>query len=124
MKNSNILRIIDTTPIPEYTAKGGGSYKLQIYGYNKTGNDYISNFVRKVDLKTAITPEFATMITVGATAGGYIKGTEATAFSKWNTGLTDRFKEKFIPANSTTATAEENKDEPALVYTEEFITFG
>jgi hypothetical protein len=123
-EEKNILRIIDTTPIPEYTAKGGGSYKLQIYGYDKTGNDYISNFVRKVDLKTAITPEFATMITVGATAGGYIKGTEATAFSKWNTGLTDRFKEKFIPANSTTATAEENKDEPALVYDEEFITFG
>jgi hypothetical protein len=123
-EEKNILRIIDTTPIPEYTAKGGGSYKLQIYGYDKTGNDYISNFVRKVDLKTTITPEFATMITVGATAGGYIKGTEATAFSKWNTGLTDRFKEKFIPANSTTATAEENKDEPALVYDEEFITFG
>jgi hypothetical protein len=34
------------------------------------------------------------MITVGATAGGYVKGTEATAFSKWNTGLIDRFKEE------------------------------
>jgi hypothetical protein len=77
---------------------GGSKYELQIYGYNKIANDYISNFVRKVDLKTTITPEFATMITVGATAGGYIKGTEATAFSKWNTGLTDRFKETFIPA--------------------------
>jgi hypothetical protein len=37
------------------------------------------------------------MITVGATAGGYVKGTEATAFSKWNTGLTDRFKEELLP---------------------------
>jgi hypothetical protein len=27
------------------------------------------------------------MVTVGATAGGYVKGTEATAFSKWNVGL-------------------------------------
>jgi hypothetical protein len=120
-EEKNILRIIDTTPIPGYTAQGVGSYKLQIYGYDKTGNDYISNFVRKVDLKTAITPEYATMITVGATAGGYIKGTEATAFSKWNTGLTDRFKETFIPATSTIATEEENKDEPAKVYNEEFI---
>jgi hypothetical protein len=123
-EEKNILRIIDTTPIPGYTAQGVGSYKLQIYGYDKTGNDYISNFVRKVDLKTAITPEFATMITVGATAGGYIKGTEATAFSKWNTGLIDRFKETFIPATSTIATEEENKDEPAKVYTEEFIDHG
>jgi hypothetical protein len=88
---------------------------LQIYGYNKTGNDYISNFVRKVDLKTAITPEYATMITVGATAGGYVKGTEATAFSRWNTGLTDRFKEKFIPHKCTKATAETIKMKPALI---------
>jgi hypothetical protein len=123
-EENNILQIIDTTPIPGYSAQGMGSYKLQIYGYNKTGNDYISNFVRKVNLKTAITPEYATMITVGATAGGYVKGTEATAFSKWNTGLTDRFKEKFIPATSTTATAEESKDEPYLVYKEEFIDHG
>jgi predicted chitinase len=123
-EEKNILRIIDTTPIPGYTAQGVGSYKIQIYGYNKTGNDYISNFVRKVDLKTAITPEYATMITVGATAGGYIKGTEATAFSKWNTGLIDRFKETFTPATSTIATEEENKDEPYLVYKEEFIDHG
>ena len=117
-ENSNILQIIDTTPIPEYTAKGGGSYKLQIYGYNKTGNDYISNFVRKVDLKTAITPEFATMITVGSTAGGYIKGTEATAFSKWNTGLTDRFKEEFLPTPNIYV---ESKNEAAENYTEIFL---
>jgi hypothetical protein len=97
-ETDNTLRIIDTTPIPGYSAvTEGPGYKLQIYGYDKIANNYISNFVRKVDLKTAITPEFATMITVGATAGGYIKGVEATAFSKWNIGLTDRFKEEFLP---------------------------
>ena len=32
------------------------------------------------------------MITIGATAGGYIPGEEATAFSKWNIGIEDRFK--------------------------------
>jgi len=94
-ESSNILRIIDTTPIPKTLIEP--DYALQIYGYNKLGNNYISNFVRKFDLKTAITPEFATMITVGATAGGYVKGVEATAFSKWNKGLTDRFKEEILP---------------------------
>ena len=94
-ETSNILRIIDTTPIPK--TPNEPDYSLQIYGYNKLGNNYISNFVRKFDLKTAITPEFATMITVGATAGGYVKGVEATAFSKWNTGLTDRFKKDILP---------------------------
>jgi len=120
-EETNTLQIIDTTPIPFHSAKeGGGKYKLQIYGYDKIANDYISNFVRKVDLKTAITPEYATMITVGATAGGYVKGVEATAFSKWNTGLVDRFKEKFIPPTKTKETAKTDEDEPAIMYLNEF----
>jgi hypothetical protein len=59
------------------------------------------------------------MITVGATAGGYVKGTEATAFSKWNTGLIDRFKEDLLPPNGTTAIP--NKDEAAQIYKEDFL---
>jgi hypothetical protein len=128
-ETDNTLRIIDTTPIPgKYSAATNNSkYALQIYGYNKIdstnkgylGNDYISNFVRKVDLKTVIDPGYATMITVGATAGGYVKGTEATAFSKWNTGLIDRFKEELLPPDGTIATP--NKDEAALIYQDSFL---
>ena len=120
-EETNTLRIIDTTPIPGHSAAANfKGYLLQIYGYDKIANDYISNFVRKVDLKTVIDPGFATMITVGATAGGYVKGVEATAFSRWNTGLVDRFKEKFIPPKKDKTTAETDKDEPALIYKEEF----
>ena len=109
-ETDNTLRIIDTTPIPGHSAEANFSkYKLQIYGYDKIDNDYISNFVRKVDLKTAITPEYATMITVGATAGGYIKGTEATAFSKWNIGLTDRFKEELLPPDGIKNNTDKNE---------------
>ncbi len=51
-ESDNTLKIIDTTPIPGYSAADNGpGYKLQIYGYDKLGNNYISNFVRKVDLK-------------------------------------------------------------------------
>ena len=115
------LRIIDTTPIPGHSAAANfKGYVLQIYGYDKVVNNYISNFVRKVDLKTVIDPGFATMITVGATAGGYVKGTEATAFSKWNTGLVDRFKEKFIPPTKNNETAKTDEDDPAIMYKEEF----
>lgn len=103
-ENSNTLKIIDTTPIPGVTQNESSAYTLQLYGYDNRFKDgkkvsSTSNFIRKIDLKTAITPEYATMITVGATAGGYIKGTEATAFSRWNLGLTDRFKEEIIPSN-------------------------
>jgi len=119
-EENNTLEIIDTTPIPGINT-GTQEYTLQLYGYNKTGNGYISNFVRKVDLKTAITPEYATMITVGATAGGYVKGTEATAFSRWNKGLTDRFKEKFLPANENSL-EEEDEDEALTNYVQQFLS--
>jgi hypothetical protein len=123
-ETDNTLRIIDTTPIPKYSAesydkKEDEPYALQIYGYNKLENNYISNFVRKVDLKTAITPEYATMITVGATAGGYVKGVEATAFSRWNTGLTDRFKEEFLPPNGTKESPKPN--EASFNYIDTFL---
>jgi hypothetical protein len=121
-ESSNTLSIIDTTPIPGKTSNGKSSYLLQVYGYDKIGKNYISNFVRSVDLKTAITPEFATMITIGATAGGYVKGTEATAFSKWNTGLKDRFKEEFTPGNENSVqTSGDNEAETN--YSEEFASW-
>ena len=119
-EETNTLEILDTTPIPGINT-GKKEYTLQLYGYDKVGNGYISNFVRKVDLKTAITPEYATMITVGATAGGYVKGTEATAFSRWNDGLSDRFKEKFIPANPDSL-EEGGEDEALTNYTNQFLS--
>jgi hypothetical protein len=119
-EENNTLEIIDTTPIPGINT-GTQEYTLQLYGYEKTSNGYISNFVRKVDLKTAITPEYATMITVGATAGGYVKGTEATAFSRWNKGLTDRFKEKFLPANESSL-EEGGEDEALTNYVQQFLS--
>lgn len=110
-EEKNVLRILDGSYAKD---KPSFPYVLELYGYS--GNT--SNFVRNLDLKTSITPEFATMVTVGATADGYVKGTEATMFSKWNKGLTDRFKEKFKPANTST---ESNPDEARDNYIDAFI---
>lgn len=104
---TNTISIIDTTPIPGEISKDPKTkYKLNLFGYNKTHTQ--SNFVRKLNIKTAITKEFATMVTVGATAGGYTKGVEATAFSKWNRGIEDRFKEEIKPADSSVNEADES----------------
>jgi hypothetical protein len=119
-ETSNTLSILDTTPIPGFGQRGA-DYTLQLYGYEKAGTSYNSTFVRKVDLKTAITPEYATMVTVGATAGGYVKGTEATAFSRWNIGLTDRFKEEFVPGNENSA-PDNGVDEASINYVEKFLS--
>jgi hypothetical protein len=75
-------------------------------------------------LKTAITPEFATMVTVGATAGGYVKGVEATAFSRWNEGLIDRFKEEFTPGNPASVVPSGTVDEAEINYVNKFLDKG
>ena len=122
-ESSNTLKIIDTTPIPGYSGIAPITpYSLQLYGYHKEGTQYTSNFIRNIDLKTAITPEYATMITVGATAGGYVKGTEATAFSKWNVGLKDRFKEDFTPGAKISIKPAGGEDEAEYNYVTKFVS--
>jgi hypothetical protein len=113
-EDTNTLRIFESSPIPKGPVDPG--YKLQLYGYGNgtTSPKDSSTFVRKVDLKTAITPEYATMITVGATANGYVKGTEATAFARWNSGLTDRFKSDLLAADSETKINDSNDREDAI----------
>tara|TARA_R100001509_G_scaffold165686_1_gene148895 strand:- start:4864 stop:7779 length:2916 start_codon:yes stop_codon:yes gene_type:complete len=97
-ETTNTLHIVDTTPIPG-RVNPIGKYKLNLFGY--AGET--SNFIRKLDVKTAITPEYATMITVGATAGGNIKGVDATSFAKWNKGVIDKFKQELEPADQSSA---------------------
>lgn len=70
------------------------SYPLDLYGYNlKEGS---SNFVKNFNFTTEITPNLANIITIGATSQGVVVGEDATAFSSWNKGLTDKFKQKLL----------------------------
>jgi predicted component of type VI protein secretion system len=54
----------------------------------------IASFIKDFSFKTEISPDLATMITVGATANSSVVGENSTAFSSFNSGLTDRFKEE------------------------------
>jgi hypothetical protein len=107
----NSIKIIDAnyqSPITKESAE------LQLYGYN----DKNSNFVHNFDLKTEITNDFATMVSIGSTAGGYAKGMENTMFSKWNKGLIDIFKENYTPPKQTST--EKDTDPPNVTYASEF----
>ena len=119
-EDTNILHIIDGSYHPPTKSK----YSFELFGYNSKnpnqGSTVVSNFVRNFDLKTEITNEFATMATIGATAGGYVKGTENTMFSKWNKGLIDRWKEKYVAADPDSRTKSGDVDEPNKMYVEEF----
>jgi hypothetical protein len=107
-EETNTLEIIDGSFISDEVNER--KYELEVFGYNPSFNS--SNFVRNLDLKTTITPEYAAMVTIGATAGGYVKGTEATMFSKWNKGLVDRFQEEYSPPSETpTSTADDKEPE-------------
>jgi hypothetical protein len=113
-EDENKIYIIDGSY--SETEKPSG-YQLELYGYN--GKQ--SNFVKDVSIKTELTNDFATMATVGSTAGGYVKGVENTMFSKWNKGLIDRFKEKLVPANpKSNEKSQEDRDEPHEAYVKEF----
>ena len=107
-EETQTINIIDSS----YSINKKPGYLLELYGYSGS----VSNFVRSFDLKTEITNDFATMATIGSTAGGYVKGIENTMFSKWNKGLIDPWKEKYIPPIQTQSTEED----PATQYANEF----
>ena len=103
-KEKNIIKFIDQTSIPnleKVRSNIGENFAteaelkktqipLEVFGYNPNNNQ--SNFIRNVGMTTEISKNYATAITIGATANGEVPGMEATAFSRWNVGLQDRFK--------------------------------
>jgi hypothetical protein len=109
LEDDNILKIIDQNPIPGIanSAEFGDRFKEQsvpfeIFGYNSTSKGGVtSNFVRDFGLKTNISPDLASMISIGATAQGTkSKNYDGTAFSKWNEGLEDAYAMKYDDPSS------------------------
>jgi len=61
----------------------------------------LGSFVTSISTQSSITPELATMISVGAQANGNKPGVEAVSFSLMNKGLIDRFYvEKSTPGET------------------------
>jgi len=120
----NTIKIIDGSYNPNII---NDQYILRLYGYDPKKEE--STFVKNFNLKTEITNDFATMATVGSTAGGYVKGTENTMFSKWNKGLIDRFKEELIPGDpesiaNSGSVAEPNDEFVKNIWEESISAFG
>ena len=98
IKEDYFITIIDQTlSSPE----DKDTVSLEVYGYNPSNLDNdgnpspVSNFVKDVKFVSKITPQLASMISIGATAAGSnTSEIDGTAFSKWSEGLVDRFAEK------------------------------
>ena len=107
VNEDNKLVLRDQTPIPnaknifpDKFAAIDQQVPLEVFGYT----DNKASFVHNIGFTTKISKEYATMITIGATSKGSVPGTEASAFSKWNIGIEDRFK------NNLTSPDEANKE--------------
>ena len=125
--SGNTINIIDQTSIPgiEQIALNLGlsNYTEEIYTLDIYGNRMVkdredpdnpdinsSPFVKNIGLTTQIDKSYATMITIGATANGEIPGENSTAFSKWNVGVKDRFKNNVIDAAAETGSLESQNE--------------
>ncbi len=96
--------ILDEVPIPSRQAEQAKTPAviMKIYGVNPGGE---GTFVRDFGIKTEITNALSSTITIGAQANGSVKGEDATAFSKWNEGLTDRI----LPVKNNKGESEADK---------------
>jgi murein DD-endopeptidase MepM/ murein hydrolase activator NlpD len=106
-EETNTIKIVDQIPLPDkkhfldaQTLPATPAY-FDIFGYNgkvivdkegNTSNITTAGFIREFSFQTTITNNLATMLTVGATANGYVVGQDSTALSRMNDGLEDRFK--------------------------------
>lgn len=106
---TNQIVFIDETVIPnrDQFLTNKSPVQFNVYGFSDTGG----SFVRDLQLKTGITPDLATMVTIGATAAGYVTGQDATLLSNLNKGTIDRIKPEVIspPATPKNKDIEENK---------------
>ena len=103
---NSILRITDEVSLPDrdgwlkkFKQKTNlASFDVFGYYYPLSGSNESTGagFIRDIKFNTTVPPNLATMITIGATSNGYVVGQDATALSRMNAGLEDRFKEKIV----------------------------
>lgn len=95
----DLVTIIDGVPLPDRdkilstldisTTKA----VFDVYGYyNKNEVNQNAGFIKDFQMRTEITPQMASMITIGATSNGNIVGSDSTALSRMNNGIIDRYK--------------------------------
>ena len=116
----NIVRVTDQSSLPgKYDilsaidkVKPNDTTILDLYGYyNRKGEGSSAGFVRNFGIKTEITPNLATMLSIGAQAAGAVVGEDATGFSKLNEGLEDRIKNDVVDAITKTDKAKSKLEE-------------
>jgi hypothetical protein len=120
IKDDYYITIIDQTlSIPEEE-----NVILEIYGYNKDKDNQTSNFVKDVKFVSKITPQLASMVTIGATAaGGSTSELDGTAFTKFSDGLEDRFSREIFEPDGLSKLQEKEAKKIEEDYKTKFFNF-
>ena len=114
LEDDRIMRIYDQSPI--YGTQNVKGSVINLYGINPTGSlGNQGSFVTDFNIKTELTNDFATQVTIGAQAQNNNVGSDATGLSSWNSGLVDRFFPEKIDSlrknnSATTPTTQERID--------------
>ena len=87
VNEDQILQIYDQVPLYGSQSPPAQDSIINLYGVTP-GN---GSFVKDFNIKTELTNEFSTQITIGAQAQGSKDTTDALAISNWNYGLQDRW---------------------------------
>jgi hypothetical protein len=106
LEDDKVMRIYDQIPIygTQVTDSSNTSTSniLNLYGIQPTTNSSGSiterdgSFVTDFSIKTELTNDFATLVTIGAQAQGSTINEDSTGLSAWNNGLEDRWFPKKI----------------------------
>lgn len=107
-EDKNEFSIVDSTFIPflnKYKPSAFANPPAEFLTHTLTPTE--GSFMRDASIKTQLSNNFKTMVTVGAQANGNAVGSNSTGLAIWNTGLTDRIiKEKTTendPKDTTTS---------------------
>jgi hypothetical protein len=106
----NTIKFIDDVKLPDFNAiikklspnQSNTTARFDMFGYYATPDPNVSTagIVRDLSLTTTVSPNLATMLTIGAQSNGYVTGQDATALSVMNYGLKDRVKEEWVEPNN------------------------
>ena len=97
LEDDRIMKIYDQNPIYGTQVPDNEGTTINLYGMNPitdTSGFVVKtegSFVTDVNIKTELTNDFSTTVSVGAQAQGKTIGEDATGLSRWNFGLVDRY---------------------------------
>ena len=117
LENDRIVRIYDQNPIYGTQIPDKESTVLNLTGVRPTfasdePGEMVPNgsFVTDVSIKTQLTNDFSTTVSVGAQAQDNVVGEDATGLSMWNYGLVDRY----YPSKIDGIQKNNNQNQPTL----------